>query len=187
MKLNELRGIKSQLDKASSRKDAEQKLGEQGFEMLGSGSNASVFSHPRLNYVVKIFDITDQAYLEFVKIAMQHKTNPHFPRFRGLPFRINGRTMAVRMEKLSEWSYSRRERDQVIDSVISAVAYNSADWMDRMDDHYLDFVETHWPQLPAAVALLHERWQDSGMHWDLHEHNVMLRGTVLVFTDPFIV
>lgn len=77
-----------------------------GGQFLGSGQFGSVFSHPKWNYVVKLFN--DPYYLRFVRLAVKIP-HPSFPKFFGtaqkiVPFYKRGLKDAtqyiVRMEKL---------------------------------------------------------------------------------------
>lgn len=77
-----------------------------GGQFLGSGQFGRVFSHPRWNYVVKMFN--DPYYLRFVRLAVKIP-HPSFPKFMGtaqkiIPFYRRSMSEAtsyiVRMEKL---------------------------------------------------------------------------------------
>lgn len=73
-----------------------------GYHMMGSGSYATVYEKPGAQYVLKLFDADDLAYLAFVHLA-QNVRSPHFPLLRGKPIRVTPEYYAIRMEKLSEY------------------------------------------------------------------------------------
>lgn len=56
-----------------------------GGQFLGSGQFGSVFSHPKWNYVVKLFN--DPYYLKFVRLAVR-MPHPSFPKFFGTAQKI---------------------------------------------------------------------------------------------------
>jgi hypothetical protein len=74
-----------------------------GFSPLGKGIFGTVWEHPNLPYVLKVFSDTDIAYINWVTTAIQHKSNPHMPRFVSRKsFPIVPGVMAIRTEKLTD-------------------------------------------------------------------------------------
>lgn len=61
-------------------------LKSQNIELLGRGAFGKVFSNPKWNYVIKVFE-QDNAYLTFVNYALKNP-NKHFPRFLKNPKNI---------------------------------------------------------------------------------------------------
>jgi hypothetical protein len=94
--------------------------------------------------------------------------------------------MAARMEKLESWRYSDTENDAAIDAVMLAIELPGA-CRNIVSDTTLEYVQNKWPQLPAAADALKKAKQSlKNISWDLHSDNVMLRGNVPVFTDPWV-
>src|ERR1700741_2773865 len=77
------------------------RLSELGFTVLDAGTFASVLTHPKLPYVIKLFR-TDPCYIDFVRLAQHHSDNHHFPRFIGKPISLptDPEIFGIRMEKL---------------------------------------------------------------------------------------
>lgn len=80
-------------------------LEERGYTPLGSGEFSMVFTHPGINYAVKVFK-NDPAYIRFIRLCLAHQDNEHFPRFRGKLMRIDGGHYCIRMELLEPLPYS---------------------------------------------------------------------------------
>lgn len=189
MKLNELIGVKSRI---ASDARVHNVLKQEGFTPVGSGLYATVYAHPQLPYVLKIFQVKDHAYLNFVKMAQQHN-NPHFPKFRGKPMRITPEYYAIRMETLSDWSANSAS---ILDRAlvhISGITDDLPDWRHIFDAPYdeetkraLKVFFQRWPKFLDALILLQEFEQtQQGVHFDLHFENIMKRGNTPVITDPF--
>lgn len=191
MLISELIGVKSQLQNRNKRFRIEDRLMQNGFTKIGEGGYGSVFSHPQLNYVLKLFDSSDSPYLNFVKFAKQNK-NPHFPVFRGQPIKLSNLTNAIRMEKLQTWdmNYSN-PLDIGLETIMSLLA-TSSDWkadlmsMSVEDREPVKKLFTKFPKMLEAINLMSKFESiEPSANWDLHEGNVMKRGSTFVFTDPF--
>lgn len=73
-----------------------------GFYSMGSGGFGTVWEHPKLSYVLKVFRSDDVGYTSWVNIAIKNKNNPHMPRFiSSRIFHITPEVSTIRMEKLS--------------------------------------------------------------------------------------
>lgn len=190
MKLSELTGVKKYLTSDATVHDV---LKAKGFSPVGSGLYATVYDHPQLPYVLKIFQVKDHAYLSFVHMAQQHN-NPHFPKFRGKPMLIpETEYYAVRMEPLAAWapnSVSILDRALVH---ISGIVDDLPDWRRIFETPYdeetirsLKVFFRKWPKFLEALILLQEFEQThKDVYFDLHFENIMKRGSVPVITDPF--
>jgi hypothetical protein len=195
MKLSELTGVKQYLKPDATVHDV---LKEKGYSPVGRGMYATVYAHPQLPYVLKIFKVEDHAYLNFVKMVKKHN-NDHFPKFRGLPMRIpNTEYYGIRMERLTEWEPNTRE-DKLENRLDKALVHISGlvddlpDWRkistlpdDQVTKKLLsDFFE-RWPQFLDALILLQEFERTTReVYFDLHSGNIMKRGSTPVITDPF--
>ena len=133
-----------------------------GFTKLGSGKYASVYGHPKYDYVLKIF-MKDSAYLKWIEFVQKNKSNPYIPKIRGKVVKITPTFYAIRLEKLSRFTsggkfmkdFSEWERNPSFKS----------DDKDIQD--ILDYFAKHKKLL------------------DLHGENMMMRGNQLVIIDPF--
>jgi hypothetical protein len=192
MKLTELKQVRQHFDPQQHRTEVENKLHDAGFHVLGSGASATVWHIPGKPYVLKMFDTEDQAYLDFVHMAKQSNFNPHFPMFRGAPVKLTSEVSVIRMERLKpltiNWASSLQRGIRTLMELIEG----GSDWQDELSDYSAQErrdvanVLKKWPRLLEAIHMMQQLYiQSDHAHWDLHGDNVMLRGTVPVFTDPF--
>lgn len=153
-----------------------------GFTAMGSGSFGTVWSHPKLQYVLKVFRATDVAYLGWVNVCIQNKNNPHFPKFISTKaFPITPEVSAIRMEKLTP------TRGQLMDDIIYFIKLTLHNETRRMSKEEIDLFNKYcnaYPQLMDAIQILKEFSYKSGFKFDIHTGNFMLRGNTLVITDP---
>jgi hypothetical protein len=206
MKITELIGIKNQtrdLPK-NPRKVAQYPLGTEwhkalynnGFRALGSGSFGTVWEHPKLSYVLKVFTADDVAYANWIATAIQHKSNPHMPKFVSpKPFTIVPGVMAIRMERLSDISQSAYEFLTPIQKIIDTAVINKISpgtiivrkGMEmESSPKYKNFMAycRSYPDFVPALDILAKFIGRPGYRQDLHDENIMMRGPVMVFTDP---
>lgn len=194
MQIQELVGVKSELENRGDMDQVVQRLYDHGFQHLGRGMYGVVVTHPRLPYVLKLFDAQDTAYLQFVNMVQNSGENPHFPRFRGKPIKLTARTWAIRMEKLAPWEPNRAS---ILDRGLQEIMMvqdedQGADWIKIFDNpdsaearRAVMMVLRKWPRLDQALAMLHEFASSHRVNWDLHYGNIMKRGSTPVITDPF--
>lgn len=128
---------------------------KEGFKKLGSGKYSTVFSHPKFNYIVKVF-MKDAAFLKWYKFCMTNPDNKYVPKFRGKIVKITDNFFALRMERLSSNSL-----DFDMD-FLSGLAQ-----VDNDAKQVYDFLMKHKNLL------------------DMHGENVMMRGKQAVIIDPF--
>lgn len=105
-----------------------------GGDMLGEGAFAQVFSHPKWNYVLKIFP-NDDCYLRFIRYVMK---NPRdcFPKIIGAPQRIYPQFIRrldwdhvyiVRLEKLEPlWGGDRNKMRDILQLAKDIAYFNKA-------------------------------------------------------------
>ena len=162
-----------------SRDKAEHMLVKAGYRQLGRGvSGGAVFQKPGASYVLKLFDARDEAYLTFVRLASRNH-NPHFPKFFGKPIRITDNYFAVRTEPLQP--STNLEEVEIIDRYIIAKRDNMNGWWRPEFEYFSDKSE-----LREACDLIAMMLRQSGHDFicDVHLKNVMMRGSVLVLSDP---
>ena len=162
------------------------------FRALGSGTFGTVWEHPKLSYVLKVFTADDIAYTNWVATAIQLKSNPHMPRFVSpKPFTIVPGVQAVRMERLGridETAYSllRQINAVVNDAIIERVSAGdliAGDVMYRRHNGFIAYCKAH-PEFIPALDILVKFTMHPGYRPDIHDENIMMRGPVIVFTDP---
>lgn len=167
-----------------------QVMQDHGFQQLGSGLQASVYGHPKLPYVLKLFRSEDVAYAEWIKVAMANKNNPHMPRFVSKRMvRITQDIVAIRMEPLSpiEGIFLKIHlvSDRLLEGGLAASQPPSrlAGKLAYLPEykHFEQYCNTH----PNWMAALDIAWHSMQSHGnDFHPGNCMLRGDDMVITDP---
>ena len=192
MKIDELISVRDKLqqlakDDPTGNKQAVWKLLEDhDFMMAGSpGWFGSVWYHPNLEYVLKIFSSRDRGYLKFLDVASAHQDNPHFPKFRGKLVKLTPLTMAVRLERLNVYSRHKFEDIEYMLDTSSGVR----NWRKYIENNEIakDFIN-QWPQFGEALDLLNQSWfnNEASINFDWHDGNMMLRNNqVPVIIDPF--
>jgi hypothetical protein len=192
MKLNELVGADSLRQDITNTDSAKKKLLKHGFEMLGDGTFGSVWQHPNLNYVLKLYDEADIGYAKFVELARKHQDNPHFPKFRGLPVTLVPGIRALRLEMLSPWEYVRTDPDHIATDWFLRYI-DEPKWRDYLSNMTDEKLKSHiehfikkWPDFLHAIELLANVVStNSAIDFDLHDENIMQRGDCPVIIDPF--
>lgn len=178
----------NELARPETKMDAGQILTQAGYEKAGSGMFADVWTKPESNYALKLFDSSDDSYVDFVKMARQHKS-PYFPEFKGSLIKVTSEYYGVRLEKLSghpddsfaeiiqkyaDYRYrsltNRIQPDDTFDSVISDMAD----------------LEAAYSGLTKACDIMAQTLAKTPSRaFDIHKHNIMMRGTTPVIIDPF--
>lgn len=189
MKINEIFGGQVPRKKivGKDRSDAiEQLIKEFGFKYPQSGGRGTVISHSNLPYVVKIFDKRDKGYIEFIKLALQHRDNPHFPKFRGKLVEFD-KFYAVRMEKLYILSLQQWHTD--ISPIVRAVESDSKHWQNDIQEGTPEYayMQTYPLFGPALLIVKEARLKTMGIVDDIYEKNIMQKydGTPVI-TDPWL-
>jgi hypothetical protein len=169
-----------------------QLMQDHGFRQLGSGLQASVYGHPNLPYVLKLFRSEDTAYAEWIKVAMANKNNPHMPRFVSKRMvRITEDIVAIRMEPLvpieHEFLKIHLVSDRLLEGGLAASMPPSrcAGKLAYLPEYkyFEKYCNTH-PDWLAALDIAWHCMSTSGLGNDFHPGNCMRRGDNLVITDP---
>ena len=207
--LEELVGIKNKIKDLpqNPRKVAEYPLGldwhkvlyNNGFSALGSGSFGTVWANPKLSYVLKVFTSQDKAYIDWISTAIQHKSNPHMPRFVSpRSFEIVPGVMAVRTEKLGRITREAYELLKPINALIDnsiRTGFSPSKIVEELVRRRGDDAEPPKPQSFAAYCeanpefipaldIVSEFIKKTGYKPDIHDDNIMMRGDTIVFSDP---
>lgn len=196
--LAELTGIKDIVSKLPKPRDSRfdplgidwhTVLNNYGFKVLGYGSFGVVWENPKLPYVLKVFSAKDSAYIDWISVARQNKSNPHMPRFVSAQLlKITPEVLAIRMEKL--FPVINQEKNVVFESdMLLQERYNPSEQVksvgfdtDQRNLRY--YCQTHPTWLPA-LDIVKNFSNNSGYRLDFHNKNVMMRDAdTLVITDP---
>ena len=190
MKLTELVGVKQDLATASYTDVLQQK----GFAALGSGSFATAWAHPDLDYVLKTFKASDTSYLEWLAACRSNQQNPFIPRFISpKPVQVVPGILAIRMEKLTHASAAAKPILDKLEDVINEVTIeadqptSSTRTISRIiKESYpalADYAAANKGLIPAISLIADIINNGSGVN-DLNVSNIMMRGQQMVFTDP---
>lgn len=150
-----------------------------GYNVLGSGMFGAVIDME--DFVLKVFRADDDAYLAFLDFC-DEVDSPHLPNILW-DAQINEKMWAVCLEKLEPidtW-------DNSFQGKLTAHLYREINkYQYKLRDD-----ETYHPKLPldlrATMELMEEyrKNNDSSFWCDIHDGNVMLRGSTIVITDPW--
>ena len=187
-------------------------------DFIDSGYQAQVYQHPRdPNRVIKLVDMDNtkaDSYLDFIKLAMDHQDNPHFPRiFSAKVYEKHeddkneegefqeessgDYRLVVVMEKLHSITDEKLEQAAIAAfeniGIPNRVAANSIfeprllqDYIEYHYDDTMAMVSSHLDKFIEAYKLLQPYIDEYGQ--DMHSRNFMLRltgtGPVLVLVDP---
>lgn len=189
MRLHELRSerdSREELGKLDRLLAAHKLVKQHGFNPLTGafGSYSSILVHPDLDYIIKLFDAKDTGYMVFLRTALAHADNPHFPRFRGKPMQISPQLMGIRIEKLKPMQES--EYDSL--EYMLYQAKQDPSWLShiRPDGEEREFLD-RWPRFAEALDILRSAKQGTRVGFDWHDGNMMKRsdGTPVII-DPFV-
>ncbi len=177
--LNELHGIHQHRKSDIPDVDALVRFMEsQGYHSIGGGEFSYVFARSD-NEVIKVFN--DACYERFIALVRKHPENPHFPKFKGNSVRLNSKARMIRIEHLApiEMTDPIVRQTRLFQSMISQ-------WHD--DPEFKGMWE-YPPELEGykdAIELIMEaNPEGSQCRMDLHEGNIMKRGSVPVIIDPY--
>jgi hypothetical protein len=172
----------------------EDRLRENGFIELGHGGYGSVWEHPNLTYVLKVFNSKDWAYTKWAETCLRNKQNDNLPKFISPKIiKVTPEVNAIRMERLKPLN---RSLYRLVDDIYRLFS--------GFDDDVAEFGSDsdRGKKLRSKFRVIteycnaHDRFYDTllfirnfvdttpGIMLDLHGGNYMMRGDVLVFTDP---
>lgn len=155
---------------------------ENGFTRLGKGAFGEVYEKEGYPWVFKLFH-GDPAYLDFLNYAIAHQGNPHLPKIKGKPFKIDDKTYAVRMEKLYPWT----EKFEVNAGDNMSLADTLRWWRPPVTPNQETFLKSHNAAgLIPVLNQLAELCRSKNYGLDIHSGNIMRRGTHLVIIDPLV-
>ena len=178
MRLRELTGYKKDplyniLQNTADASELEDNLEAGGFKkyVIGTGLYSSVLSRPDLNYVVKIF-YRDPGYEAYLKYMTKYQNNPHVPKMRGKVLSVGPRFKVVRLEKLTPIDKTDRRQKRLLWYIQDYLENNK-------HNRYMVSLD-----MPDILPVLDDIMTHTPSNIDLHDGNVMFRGSVPVITDP---
>ena len=169
----------NELARPKTRVQADEILRNAGYSRLGNGAFGAVYRKPGKPYVLKVFTAKDQAYRDFVALAMAHKNNPHFPRFIGNIVHVTPDICAIRMEPLTPYKHNH----SLITMYLRWRDYKSNDPNNFISIELENAKEILTPKLKKACDLIIDNLM-TRYACDLKQENLMMRGSTIVFTDP---
>lgn len=163
-------------------KKFKQFMQDNGFVKLGGGAFGEVYEKEGYPWVFKVFH-GDPAYLDFLRFAIAHQSNPHVPKIKGQPFRIDDNTYAIRIEKLQPWGgyFELQTGDNL--GLQDFLRW----WNPPMKPEQIEFLKRHKAEgLIEVLNGLAELCRSKNHRLDLHAGNTMRRGNTLVIVDPLV-
>ena len=141
---------------------------------------AQVYARPGADHVLKLFKSKDTAYMAFVDLVMKNK-NIHFPVFKGRLIRVTNQYHAIQIERLTP-AVEIPELGNPL-----TIGRTMENYMSAAPDEYrekqMNMIEKYQPGIKAACDLIADKLTPT-YELDLHGQNIMMRGNVLVITDP---
>lgn len=150
-------------------------LRKYGFLRYGEGGFSTVYGSDQLPYILKIFAVDDHCYMKYVN-AVMHNDNPHFPKFRGKPVRVNEFLYAIRIEKLDKPRAAGKVDNHY--NYCDLLKYYIKDGSDA-----LEIKQIFGEKMIEALDFIKEL--QGGCMMDMNPGNIMYRGDVTVIIDPF--
>lgn len=173
---------------------------ELGIERLGHGAFARVFKHPTHPEVaVKVFTDEDEAYHAYLKFAQANQGNKYIPKILSVHNHVNNphkrdhdrnvdelvddKYSIVFMEKLTPISPAKFDALEIhIGDLLGGTSINlsklTAKQWETISEQKQDKDLAVFAKFMMRVLRSYDAFAD------LHEANVMLRGSQPVFTDP---
>ena len=165
-------------------RDAHYKLEQAGYDRIGEGIFAWIYSKPGADHVLKLFRSTDRAYMDFVKVVTVNP-NIHFPKFKGKMMKVNDNYYAIRMEKLSETI--DHGTAHILKAYINKGKYPKTYNGPKASTTYaisqMNDLEKEQPGITTACDIIAKTLAPKYVV-DLHTENIMMRGNTLVIIDP---
>ena len=183
MLIKELTGYKKDpfyqlLNSSSDLNDFANKLKNNGYEkyIIASSGGGIVFSKPGDPYVIKIFQ-NDSGYEDYIALALANQSNPHVPRIKGNLVTFQKIYKIIRVERLT---HVKTNNDSEIAFEISLYVNDKAY---KSSASRIEYIEKMYPQLYPLLDKIAAAGEEHVI--DLHEENIMFRGSIPVITDPY--
>lgn len=168
----------------------ETNMKEQGYSkhILGSGLYGVVFEKPGTNFVYKLFDVDDTGYKAYLNFAQQNQNNIHIPKI-GKPLKLKiGSINAylVKLERLEEVNLSNPQHEQQYKKIIAIISsLEKIKTNNPMRSGAMNFLKKVDKTDPDLVNIIEDINDISPSEMDMHPGNVMMRGNVIIITDPY--
>lgn len=185
MRITELLNESEILDEITrpAKHEAANILRNAGYKLMGEGAFATVYGKPGADHVLKLFFASDTGYMEFVKVVNSN-SNIHFPRFKGKMMRVTDDYYAIRMELLTpvpdnrETEYVARTLSNYTRMIKGLAPYKQTE---NEVSEAIPEIEEDQPGIIDACSLIAH---GTTKVIDIHNENIMMRGDVIVITDP---
>lgn len=152
------------------------------FKKLGGGAFGEVYEKEGYPWVFKVFH-GDPAYLDFIRYAIAHQSNPHVPKVKGQPFRIDDKTYAIRIEKLQPWSDYFDVKSENGTTLMDFLRW----WNPPLKQEQIEFLKQRNVEgLVEVLNGLAALCRSKNYRLDLHYGNIMRRGNTPVIADPLV-
>lgn len=154
-----------------------------GWRKIGQGGFSVVLQHDHRPWLLKIFDNSNQRWLDFIWWARDHADNPHIIRTQGDLIPVTPDFWTVRVEPL-ECIYHDSFFLRYVDPKLLRSIKHSRHTV--MALHHIaenrSWLCQQWPQLAEVLHGLEIVLGNPVL--DLDITNIMRRGDTLVYTDP---
>jgi hypothetical protein len=181
-----------------------------GWHIVGQGDEAVVVGHPEKPYVLRIFS-KDTPYVDWVNLVQAHQANPHFPKFSRYIRTIPGTEINyVRMEILMPITQNQLMKEYLpelaylyIQTTLLGLEFHvkfaptvgvylrelsRGSIFDKQIQKELwekiGKPDSFWTQAIDLLLSLHQNGTKWPADLDMHHGNFMLRGNILVISDP---
>jgi hypothetical protein len=154
------------------------RLKELGWDNIGRGYEALVFSNPKKSYVVKLY-IPFGNSKELLKFIVNNQSNKHIPKLKGKPVKIKSDSpvVMVRMEKLEPL---KSINDPMFKQYYPPNTNGDLwDLLFTVDNNLLNWIKNNQPDLYQLIKFIN----NLPYELDLHNDNVMKRENTFVLID----
>ena len=161
-----------------------------GYRPMASGAFGAVFTHPKLDYVIKVFK-NDPGYANFISICSANRRDEHLPKFRGKIIQIDETTSMVRIERLKPVGNSVEPIVDALQDYLAMSGVGPEEYLECLEgeaeesedaEMLLDYFYANVGLLQTAMLI---RDENAGHQLDLSLGNVMWRQDTLVIIDPY--
>lgn len=167
----------------------ERNLREAGYYLSGSGLYSKVWINDDTEVAIKIGSRPDDPYPIYAKaiVDLQEagKLNPYLPRIYDITMRSHW--YAVEMEKLEAVAFGsleiRHEAERLMEVLERILLNDHRSPGSKIASYLMGFDPSIWEVVALLGLVMNARYSGEIM-LDLHQANVMLRGSQIVITDP---
>ncbi len=184
------------------------RLVAKGGKHLGIGAYGNVYYHPSWDYVMKVFETSDECYLRFIRFAQKHPEIAAFPKVIQKPKAFvpsyirslyNEKQQMLYLEKLNRLSGANREAMNTMPDTLANIFKmfklgvaegRTLEEMPTIKGYLEKLIDTAPAFKPVvdALMLIFSNPIFANCYPDLHDQNLMERPNgEIVITDPMAV